>query len=1390
MKANRHQRPHSSSIHNQPTRIRLILSSLVLLTAVALTAGIAGWRFIEVEAGAAAPPAAGVDCGCSKTGDFKNPAQGVKPTVLTNGNSPHNIFNVSSQVIDSTQQLVQVTVKRNTTGNPVVLSVQLRGDLAWGFYTLDAGDKRFAIHYTTADARGVMLYALDKIDPNTGQALMLRELSQHATSSVVRFSPTGKYLFFSSIVYLADVPTNQLQFIDATTGADVYNMELLPRSAPGTPDDTFGSAAWGWGSDTRDRTFAVESVTGQNQTRLAVLNLDARAAIIDELHGAISGYWKVSQCGDVLAVVEQNSTTTVDVALLSTLDGRYLATREDVTNFNFVLTTTVPSSTTPSRHRLKYSTTSPPPEDLASNAAAQTCPPPPPANDTFAKATAISGTSGNFSGGNQGATKEDGEPNHAGDAGGKSIWYSWTAPAGGYVKLTANSTSFKTLLAAYTGPAVGSLRELAAAGSSAVGTPSTVNFAVSQNDVIKIAIDGAGGAGGNVTLNWSFSQAASNDAFANAAAIPNTLATGTSSGSSQFASKEAGEPAHAGNAGGKSIWYTWTAPATGNVKFTTAATGFNTLLAVYTGSVVGSLREVASNNSGTPGSAVGFSVNAGDSYKIAIDGVGGTGGPVKLSWDFKKGPVNDFFSRAIVLDGAGATVSGTNQNATKEAGEPAHGGDPGSASVWYKYTAPADASLKIDAVAADPAEELDMLLAVYQGASVDQLTLVRGNDNAPDTSDSRVRLAVAAGQTYYIAVDSKRRVSDTGATLTQGGSFSLTCRVAQPPPPNDRFAGAEPVPSDATGFEGNNSGALDEEGEPAHSGQPAETSVWYRWTAPATGTSTVKVCAEAGYRLSVYTGQDVGHLECVGCREFALPESGMNRQDIEVTAGTTYYIAVDGGNNEGAFHVTLTPPDPFVTKFNPVRIPLPGDATGLIPRAFNDDDTVVGVSFHYDATQGVLTNAFIYEGGQTTEIGEWEPLGVNNLREVVGATLDGPDGPPHAVLWRDGQLTPLDFGTLVVHDSEAVAINDRRPHAQIVGTMGVNENGTYHKRAFLYEDGAVTNLGTLGGENSRATAVNNAGQVVGVADTADGQQHAFLWQDGSMTDLGPIPAGAPYSLAHGLSSTGSITGNGGEATPNPARSAFLRTPDGTVQILSGADCDGPTSGPGYGLAVNRNDLVVGATDDHYFSSHAFLAHSGVVFNLDALVNASSELPQDWGLTHAVAVNDRGRVLAYQGHEAFERASGYLLIPTREAPPAPTYALTGRVADASGLGIPGVTVSLDGTRSATTTTDSAGMYRFDELPANGSYGVTPTLDGSRFEPARQSVNNLREDLSLDDMVLAPAQPDPEPTPDPTPDPSPEPTPEATPEPTPTPVSVTTSGLLSAQLAGPRRPVRVG
>jgi hypothetical protein len=107
------------------------------------------------------------------------------------------------------------------------------------------------------------------------------------------------------------------------------------------------------------------------------------------------------------------------------------------------------------------------------------------------------------------------------------------------------------------------------------------------------------------------------------------IATGSNVG----ATKESNEPRHAGNRGGKSVWWTWTAPVAGSVTIDTLGSSFDTLLAIYTGSSVGSLTKVAANDEAggnTHTSKVTFTAVAGRVYQIAVDGYRGESGSIVL----------------------------------------------------------------------------------------------------------------------------------------------------------------------------------------------------------------------------------------------------------------------------------------------------------------------------------------------------------------------------------------------------------------------------------------------------------------------------------------------------------------------------------------------------------------------------------------------------------------------------------------------------------------------------------------------------------------------------------------------------------------------------------------
>ncbi len=132
-----------------------------------------------------------------------------------------------------------------------------------------------------------------------------------------------------------------------------------------------------------------------------------------------------------------------------------------------------------------------------------------PANDAFLNRLLLSGVSGNANGTSLLATKEAGEPNHAGNSGGASVWRKWTAPAAGQVSLDTHGSGFDTLLSVYTGTSVNALTVIASNDNDGtLGGASSLLFQAQAGKEYEIAVDGANGAAGNTSLNWSLNTTA------------------------------------------------------------------------------------------------------------------------------------------------------------------------------------------------------------------------------------------------------------------------------------------------------------------------------------------------------------------------------------------------------------------------------------------------------------------------------------------------------------------------------------------------------------------------------------------------------------------------------------------------------------------------------------------------------------------------------------------------------------------------------------------------------------------------------------------------------------------------------------------------------------------
>jgi len=131
----------------------------------------------------------------------------------------------------------------------------------------------------------------------------------------------------------------------------------------------------------------------------------------------------------------------------------------------------------------------------------------------------------------------------------------------------------------------------------------------------------------------AFAAVPANDNFANPQIIGNGGQSSTT-GNTVEASRESGEPSPNGIPGGRSIWYQWTAPATGQATFSTDGSDFDTTLAAYTGSSMGALTALAGDDDAGVGlaSQIGFSARSGVTYQIQVDGYYADAGSVQLGW--------------------------------------------------------------------------------------------------------------------------------------------------------------------------------------------------------------------------------------------------------------------------------------------------------------------------------------------------------------------------------------------------------------------------------------------------------------------------------------------------------------------------------------------------------------------------------------------------------------------------------------------------------------------------------------------------------------------------------------------------------------------------------------
>ena len=353
---------------------------------------------------------------------------------------------------------------------------------------------------------------------------------------------------------------------------------------------------------------------------------------------------------------------------------------------------------------------------------------------------------------------------------------------------------------------------------------------------------------------------------------------------------------------------------------------------------------------------------------------------------------------------------------------------------------------------------------------------------------------------------------------------------------------------------------------------------------------------------------------------------------------------------------------------------LPGNHPSSAPFAVSDNGNfVVGLS--ENGSIDPVTNFPEYDavlwrrGHRIQNLGTFggsvsEAVSVNNLGQVVGgATNKTADqyaaglGPCwslncwpsatqwRAFLWQNGAMT--DLGTLGTGDDAVAGLVNS--HGQVAGISYTNTTpnqttGIPTQDPFFWEQGnAMADTGTLGGTLGYPTSLNNKGQVVGQSNLAgDKKYHPFLWAKGTtMQDLGTL--GGDSGTATSINNAGEAVG-GAWTSGNQAFHAVLWK-NGKSHDL------GVLPGYKHSLAFSinsksqivgclTNDLNKGCICDFNVCSHGFLWENGRIFDLNKLVPRGSAIK----LMLPLNINDLGEIATWGFVNGFE-VHAVLLIPT-------------------------------------------------------------------------------------------------------------------------------------------------
>jgi probable HAF family extracellular repeat protein len=287
------------------------------------------------------------------------------------------------------------------------------------------------------------------------------------------------------------------------------------------------------------------------------------------------------------------------------------------------------------------------------------------------------------------------------------------------------------------------------------------------------------------------------------------------------------------------------------------------------------------------------------------------------------------------------------------------------------------------------------------------------------------------------------------------------------------------------------------------------------------------------------------------------------------------------------------------------------------PLGINNHGQIVGTSTALDPVQTTAMHAFMWDNGTMIDLGRTPTNFPISLARAIndGGTVLGADGLGVPFTWSDGTWTALP----VIGQYRAI-----NKFGALGGSYASAFGGTH---GFIYRDGVLTDVGTLGGPYSSLDGLNDKGLAVGRSLTTANQMHPYLYEAGTIRDLGTF--GGTFGAALGINSHGVVVGAANDAANQ--QFAFIYDGGSIRRLFPDSTLQSQANG------INDHGAVIG-----WFESGpglAFVYDSGVLTMLDQIPEVQAA-----GLTWLVptGINDRGWII---GNARKGLASvGFVLVP--------------------------------------------------------------------------------------------------------------------------------------------------